>query len=151
MRPILTTVMAIAGSAALAKATGALWTVDQVHRHAWELHGKVITVRGWLPRCQRLDCSLFNSKLDAEKFAEDTSAHPLLEIASDPVFNATVVGKLPAEIVLRAKVDATCIEPKSVKMNGQRVITVCGDRTHDLTPLKIIELKPVAQFTPRKP
>ena len=145
MKAILTIAALAAGIATSANAAQHVWTVSQIHRHAWQLHGKVIIVRGWLPKCQRLDCSLFDSKLDADRFYDNPSAHPLLGIGADRQFDSSVAGKLPAEILLRAKVDATCIAPKNrVDRNGNQLITVCVDRVNELQPIQLIRLQSAA-------
>jgi hypothetical protein len=123
---------------------GRIWTVDEVHRYAWELHGKITDIRGWLPKCKAIDCTLFASKSDAQAFWKVRSKPRLLEIGPSRQFDSFVAGKLPAEIVLRAKVDATCIEPRTVIRNGQKLIMICVDRVNELTPVKIIKLEPTA-------
>jgi hypothetical protein len=122
-----------------------IWTVDEVAQHAWQLNGQIINVRGWLQECRKIDCSLFGSKADALGFSSAPLKHPLLEIGSSSDFDSMVANKLPAEILLRAKVDATCIDPKDrTDAKGNRLITFCVDRVNELQPVRLIKIQPAA-------
>ncbi|MGE5563921.1 MAG: hypothetical protein ACM3ZV_11560 [Bacillota bacterium] len=145
MKAGLAAALMLAGFAAPVHAAGRVWTVAEIHRQAWQLNGKVIELRGWLPKCERLDCSLFGSKLDAEEFGRNPAGHPLLEIAPDATFDASVRERLPAQVLLRAKIDATCIDPKNrTDSRANQLITVCADRVHELNEVKLIEIQPAA-------
>ena len=46
---------------------------------------------------------------------------------------------------LRAKVDATCIDPKDrTDAKGNRLITFCVDRVNELQPVRLIKIQPAA-------
>jgi hypothetical protein len=122
-----------------------VWGVNEVDAHASELDGKTIRIRGWLPRCGGLDCSLYESKFDADTFLEQPGGKHLLSIGADPKFDAAVRPKLPANIVLEAKLNSECLNPRMRKNpDGTQYITICADRTDDLKPIRLIKIQPAA-------
>jgi hypothetical protein len=145
MRVMLAILLAIFDLANPAAGTARIWSVNDVVRHAKELHGKEITIRGWLPNCRGRDCSLFNSKVDAEMFRDGSDQVVLLSIGHEPRFDAAVKEAVPAQIVLKARVNATCIHPDvTTDEKGNQVITICADRVDDLQPIELIRLQPAA-------
>ena len=146
MNPFPATILSLALLAAPVGAPERTWTVDEVHQHAWELNGRIVDVQGWLPKCQGIDCTLFASKGDADGFLRATRKPLLLEIGSNSKFDLLVANKLPAHILLRAKVDATCIDPKDrTDRKGNRLILICVDRVNELQPIQLIKIQPAAE------
>lgn len=114
-----------------AASDGGHMTVLQVLENREKLDGKLVTVRGWLPRCEGYDCLLYDSQEAAEADLSDKRSHRYLGIGDSPEFDKNVAGQLPAFVVLRAKFDAECVEPSG---------WICLDRVADLTQVKILKL-----------
>jgi hypothetical protein len=95
-----------------------------------ELHdGREIVVTGWIDRCERLSCSLFDSKAEARK----EWPRYWLSIGAKAWFDDFAGDRAPARITLRARFDARCVtDPR------EDLIAVCADRSNSLNPIAIV-------------
>jgi hypothetical protein len=145
MRLLLLVAVLLCGCATQSRDQTRVLSVKEVNAHASELDGKTIRIRGWLPRCGGRDCSLYESKLDADTFLEGRARVRLLSIGYDPKFDAAVRPNLPATIVLEAQLNADCLNPRMKKSpDGTQYITICADRADDLKPIRLINIQPAA-------
>jgi hypothetical protein len=132
----------LAGCVTPPSSTEHVWTVDQAFQHAAKLDGRTILVRGWLPRCGGLDCTLYSSKTAADRFWENRGHNRILSIGAAPEFDRVIRSQVPAEIVLRARVNADCLRKNEIRNpDGTIDIILCADRTDDLIPLQIISVR----------
>ena len=99
-------------------------TISQLTSNLAAFDGQVVLVHGWLDECEDLSCGLFASKSEAE---ERQYGPQMLSIGSTVSFDDKAVGKGPAEVLLKARVDATC----------RREDIVCMDRASELRPISI--------------
>jgi hypothetical protein len=105
------------------------WTVRQVIENAELLDGREVIVAGWLQACQRLSCPLFNSPEEAK--GQSPAYH--LSVGGNGWFDHDARRYAPSYVILKARVDARCINDPS-----QDVIALCTDRPSSLRPVRII-------------
>ena len=94
-------------------------TVNQVTDHIREFDGRVVRIKGWLEQCRGIECVLRGRD------------HATLSIAKGP-FDRQLDEDAPADVVLLAKVDATCYSGREI----------CLDRTPDLQVIKVERVYP---------
>jgi hypothetical protein len=99
-------------------------TVRDVAGDIHRFDGRVVTIRGWLDECKQLSCGLFQTR-------EEATAHQygnhMLSIGSTKSFDRQALDRGPAEVILRARVDAACRDPE----------VVCMDRASELVPVSV--------------
>jgi len=100
-----------------------IFTPNQIQQRAQELDGKTVAVRGWLPFCEPSACTLFETKDAWDNFQLNTTT--MLSIARDARFDASVRSRIPAEVVIRARVHAVCIDPEINKSRGSDQFLEC--------------------------
>jgi hypothetical protein len=104
----------------------ALSVTEVIARHR-ELNGRQVIVRGWLDRCRTLSCGLFASRKAAviHRYGDD-----MLSIGWSKAFDRELLNRGPVEILLRARVNDTCMRPE----------IICLDRADELQPIKILRV-----------
>ena len=127
------------------------WTPDEIKEHARQLDGKTIVVRGWLPYCAPTACTLYESKSAYDSFQVESTT--MLSIARNTEFDAAVVGKTLAHVVLRATVNGRCIEPRPVPETStdqvEDVIACIMHRPTVLIPIQLVQLTSGSALPPQ--
>ena len=108
-----------------------VWSVREVMDNRHMVHGKTITVRGWMQHCQRLSCVLYDSPKEVS--TGPASIGYWLGVGGYPSFDRDAATHIPGYVLLTARVDTGC-------MNDPRneVIAVCTDRATALSPVGIV-------------
>ncbi len=129
MRPLIIASLLALSACATTAADVPEVSVAQITSNFAAYNGQIVDVRGWLDVCEPLSCHLFASRRESE---ERKPGNHWLSIASTREFDRLAVGKGPAEVVIRAKVDGTCRLPRN---DGYMI--VCTDRAPELRPISI--------------
>ena len=118
-------------------------SVEEVIADIEVLDGKVVTVRGWLGQCGGYDCGLFASLDDARivERGDHESGEWLaamdrrLGIGPNDSFDAMASMMQFQEVIVRGKVDATCITGRDP--DHPNFGFMCFDRASDIEPQSI--------------
>ena len=120
----------IAFQAAVAQPADRRLTVRELMENAERYDGRIVTVSGWVETCERLSCSLFQSRREA---LQRRSPLYHLSIGSSPWFDAFARRSAPTRVTLRARFSARCVtDPRD------DVIAICADRVRSLDPIGIV-------------
>jgi hypothetical protein len=103
-------------------------TVREVVENAQTLDGEVVVVSGWIERCHRISCGIFES---ADEVDRDFPYY--LSIGSSRWFDAFAQRAGPTHVVLRARLRSRCISDPAT-----RIIAACADRPGTLEPIALI-------------
>jgi hypothetical protein len=106
-------------------------SVRQVLADQHKLDGQTVLVRGWMIACRTMWCRLTQSPGDPGRLPEGPYQ---LSVGGDDAFQRDADSTAPAEIILKAKVDASCRQ-----VPGEEAIPVCADGT-DLQPIEIVRV-----------
>lgn len=106
-------------------------TVKQVIENKDRLDGKIVTVSGWLPECEGLNCILYESPESTTAGPDSERSNYHLGIGDYRVFERKAAGRLPAFVVLRARFHGECVAPSKL---------ICLDRIEDLSGVQILRL-----------
>lgn len=110
-------------------------TVRWVVENKAELDGKLVTVRGWVSRCDRTSCALYAQLEDVGK--DEVFA---ISVGRADWFDARVRGRPLSEVIITGTVQAQCINDPT-----DQVAAICFDRSPDLVPTKIVRWRPVRE------
>ncbi|HEY5722898.1 MAG TPA: hypothetical protein VIT45_11310 [Allosphingosinicella sp.] len=121
---------------------GPVWSVRQVMDNSEAVEGKVIDIRGWVQRCERLGCGLYDSREEYRR-SQDPDRGPgpgdpeglgfHLSIGTSAWFDEEAALNAPSYVIMTARVDGRCMnDPK------HGTIALCIDRSGTLEPIRII-------------
>ena len=149
MRRLGALIVALAGCATAPTASNQPLQVTDIIEHARQLDGEEILVRGWLSTCVPTACTVWLSKMAKERWNPSVPM-PALSIARDVHFDLAVAKKLPATVVLKARVNAKCLEARQRAHTGRTedIVECIQHRPTELIPVRLIELTPA---TPQNP
>ena len=100
--------------------------IDAVQKNISIWHGKIVTVDGWLGKCQGYECQIFVSQAAAMANPETQSYESSLRIGASDSFDRAAEELQFSRVLLKAQINKQCFD-----------VGTCKDRADVLKPLSI--------------